>query len=56
MKRREKYLTIEEKRAYAYAGKRTPVCISDSPIKEYFIAKLRGSIFDGQLVGKRIKL
>lgn len=55
MKRRKKYLSIEEKRELIYSGKYAPICMSDSPIKESFIAKLRGSIFDDSLKNKRIK-
>ena len=50
----QKYLTLEEKRALALAGKRVPICIGKSS-KNGFIAKLR-CIFDDSLKNKTMQL
>lgn len=56
MKRKTVYLTLEEKRELALRGECVPVCIGDSNYRNGFIAKIRGSIFDGSLLNKRMKV
>lgn len=56
MKKNKVYLTMREKKALALSGKEVPVCIRGSKSKNYFIAKLRGTIFDGSLLRKKINL
>ena len=56
MKSKTVYLTIEEKRELALKGLRVPVCVGNSYQKKSFIAKLRGTIFDGSLKNKGIGL
>jgi hypothetical protein len=51
---KQKYLTLEEKRELAIAGKCVPICIGKSS-KNGFIAKLR-CIFDGSLKNKTMRL
>ena len=50
----QKYLTLEEKRELALAGKCVPICIGKSS-KTGFIAKLR-CIFDDSLKNKTMKI
>lgn len=56
MKTNKVYLTMREKKEMALNGEVVPVCIRDSKHKNHFIAKLRGTIFDGSLAGKKINL
>ena len=56
MKKKKKYLTIEEKKALFLSGKDVPVCVGDSSCKNSFIAKLRETIFDGSLKRKNLNL
>lgn len=56
MKKKVVYLTIEEKRELALKGLSAPVCVGNSNKKKSFIAKLRGTSFDGSLGSKSIKL
>lgn len=56
MKKKNVYLTMEEKRALALQGKKVPICIGNSRRKNSFIAKLRGTIFDGSLKNKKLNL
>lgn len=50
----QKYLTLEEKRELALAGKCVPICIGKSS-KNWFIVKLR-CIFDDALKNKSMKI
>lgn len=56
MKNKKVYLTMREKKEMALGGETVPVCVRGSKHKNHFIAKLRGTIFDGSLVEKKIKL
>ena len=56
MSKRTQYLTIKEKKALVLAGKNVPLCIGESSNKNSYIAKLRGTIFDGSLRKKNISL
>lgn len=51
-----KYLTIKEKKALVLAGKDVPLCVGESRKKNSYIAKLRGTIFDGSLKNKNINI
>ena len=56
MKRKNTYLTIEEKKELILQGKSVPVCVGECKgDRNRFIAKIR-SIHDGSLVGKTMKL
>lgn len=50
------YLTVEQKRQLALSGKNVPVCVSKDNEKISFIAKIRGSIFDGNLKEKTLRI
>lgn len=56
MKKKIKFLTVEEKRALALQGKEVPICIGDSTSKNSYIAKIRGTIFDGSLKYKKFHM
>ena len=56
MSRQVKFLTIEEKKKLALSGQQVPFCVSKSSSKNGFIAKIRGSIFDGSLKNKKLKI
>lgn len=56
MKSKTVYLTIEEKKEIVKNGGVVPICIQGDGKKNAFIAKLRGTIFNGSLKNKRIKL
>ena len=56
MKNEKKYLTMEEKKELFFKGKTVPICVGKNSQKNTFIAKLRGTIFDGSLKNKRISL
>ena len=55
MKQTKKFLSIKEKKELIRSGQYAPICMSNSPKILSFIAKFRGSIFDGYLKDKRIK-
>lgn len=56
MSKEIKYLTIKEKKALILAGKDVPLCVGESRNKNSYIAKLRGTIFDGSLKNKNISI
>ena len=56
MKKEIKFLTAEEKKNLAMQGKNVPVCIGSSVPRNSFIAKVRGTIFDGSLNHKKFYL
>lgn len=56
MRFRKKYLTMQQKKEIALEKGYLPVCVSGTKRKNSFIAKLRGTIFSGDLKGKNIKL
>lgn len=56
MRRENIYLTMEEKKVLALEGKDVPICVGRSTDKNTFIAKLRGTIFDGSLKNKKLSL
>ena len=56
MSKQIKYLTIEEKKKLALSGQKVPICVCKSSSKNGFIAKIRGSIFDGSLKSKTLKI
>lgn len=57
MRRRNKYLTIEEKKQLILEGKSVPICVGDGNDKnrDCFICKIR-SIWNGSLKDKNMKL
>ena len=57
MRRKNKYLTIEEKKALILEGKSVPICVGDGNDKnrDCFICKIR-SIWNGSLKDKNMKL
>ena len=56
MSKKITYLTMEEKKTLALAGKKVPICINRNSSKNSFIAKIRGSIFDGSLKNKKFSI
>ncbi len=56
MKNRKKFLTIEEKMEMVKSGKTAPICYQEKSSRNGFVVKIRGSIFDGVLSRKNIKL
>ncbi len=54
MKNQTEFLTMEQKRDLALQGKAIPMRIKKSGEKNSYIAKLRGTIFDGSLKKKRL--
>lgn len=56
MRKRNTYLTMEEKKALALAGKEVPICVKGSSRKNSFIVKLRNCIFDGSLKNKKFNI
>ena len=56
MRKQVKYLTLEEKKKLALSGQKVPICVGNSSSKNGFIAKIRGSIFDGSLKNKKMKI
>lgn len=56
MKKKVVYLTMEEKKMLALDGKDVPLCVGRTAKKNSFIAKIRGSIFDGSLKNKKLSL
>lgn len=57
VKRKQRYLTIEEKRELALQGKSVPICINESQDnnRDIFIVKMR-SIYNGALKNKTLKI
>lgn len=56
MSKTNTYLTIEQKKALALSGKDVPLCVGKNASKNSFIAKIRGSIFDGSLKNKKFSI
>jgi len=56
MRKKNTYLTMEEKKDLALNGKAVPICINRTSQKNSFIAKIRGSIFDGSLNNKKFSI
>ena len=56
MNKTNKYLTIQQKKELALSGKDVPICIRGTDLKNSFIAKIRGSIFDGSLKNKKLSI
>lgn len=56
MRKKTTYLTMDEKKKLALSGKDVPICVGRSTSKNIFIAKLRGTIFDGSLKNKNLSL
>ena len=56
MSKQVKYLTMEEKKSLALSGQKVPLCVGKASSKNGFIAKIRGSIFDGSLKNKKLKI
>ena len=56
MSKQVKYLTLEKKKRLALSGQKVPICVGNSSSKNGFITKIRGSIFDGSLKKKEMKI
>ena len=52
---KRKYLTLDEKKELALAGKAVPICVNSKSLKSGFIAKIR-DIFDGSLKNKTMRI
>ena len=56
MAKEMKYLSMKEKREIAQKGGRVSLCSTGSKNRNFLIAKLRGTIFDGSLNKKAFKI